>query len=106
MPFGCRRRCRLRVVLALGAVLAFPAAIPAASPAGEAAPRATATARITLVVPDPAVRRAVAAHCRDDATVGYVPIVRVAPGAMDLPADGRFVRCASGDTVFLVPGAG
>lgn len=103
MPLGCRRRRRLAVVLALGALAAFPGAILAASPAGAPAPRATATARLTVVVPAPAVRRAIAAQCRDAAGLGSVPVVTVPAGSAGVPPGGRFVRCASGDAVFLVP---
>lgn len=102
MPFGCRRRCRLEVVVALGALAAFPGAILAASPAGEPAPRSTATARLSVVVPADVVRREIAAHCRDEASVGYVPVVTVPAGTAGIPPDGRFVRCGSGDAVFLV----
>jgi hypothetical protein len=78
----------------------------AASSAGEPAPRSTATARLTVVVPDIAVRREIARHCRDEARLGYVPIVRVEAGRLDVPPEGRFVRCHSGDSVFLVPSPG
>jgi len=106
VPFGCRRRRRLRVAFALAALAVFPGAIPAAAPAGEPAPRATATARLTVVVPADEVRRAIARHCRDRARVGYVPVVAVPAATPGVPADGRFVRCPSGDTVFVVPDPG
>ena len=103
MPLGCRRRCRLAVVVVLGALAVFPGAILAASSAGEPVPRATATARLTVVVPAPAVRRAIAARCRDAAGLGPVPVVTVPAGTAGVPSDGRFVRCASGDAVYLLP---
>lgn len=103
MSSGSRRRRRHYAAVALAAVLTFPGAIVAASPAGEPAPRAAATARITLVVPDADVRRQVARHCRQGPQVGYVPVVHVDAGATDVPAEGEFVRCRSGDTVFVLP---
>ena len=106
MSFGCRRRCRLRVVAVLALLAAFPGAIVAASPAGAPAPRSTATARLTVVVPAPEVRRAIARHCRDEATVGYVPVVTVPAGSGGIPPDGRFVRCRSGAAVYLLPEGG
>jgi hypothetical protein len=89
----------------LGALAACPVAIVAASPAGEANPRASASARLTVVAPAPSVRRALAAGCRAEGEIGYVPVVTVPAGTTGVPPDGRFVRCASGDTVFLVPDA-
>jgi hypothetical protein len=106
VPLGCRRRRRLGLACALAALAIFPGAILAAAPAGEPAPRATATARLTVVVPADDVRRAIARHCRERATTGYVPVVDVPAATPGVPPDGRFVRCPSGDTVFLVPDPG
>ena len=106
MPLGCRRPCRLRLVVALVAVAAFPVVLVAASPAGEPAPRSTATARLTVVVPAEPLRREIARHCRDEASVGYVPVVTVPAGTAGIPPDGRFVTCGSGDSVYLVPEPG
>jgi len=91
------------MTVAVATLMVFPGAIVAASPAGEVAPSAAATARITLVVPNDDVRRQVTEHCRDGPQVGYVPVVHVSAGATDIPAEGEFVRCESGDTVFVLP---
>lgn len=106
MLYGCRRLRRLGLVVALAAVATFPVAIVAASPAGEAAPRSTATARLTLVVPRASVRLEIARHCRDEARLGYVPVVTVPADTIGVPPNGRFVACGSGDTVYLVPDPG
>lgn len=98
MSSGCRRRRRLPLALALGVFVGVPALISAAP-----ASRDAATAQLRLIVPAPEVRREIARYCRDEATVGYVPVVRVAAGTPGIPPDGRFVRCETGDAVFLVP---
>ncbi len=103
MIHGCGRRRRLRIGLWLGALTALAAGLPAASPASEPTPAASATARLQLVVPSPAVRRDIARLCRDRPQLGYVPIVRVPAEAGSAPPTGRFVDCASGDVVFVVP---
>jgi len=106
VPFGCRRHRRPGLAFALVALAVFPGAILAATPAAAPAPRSTATARLTVVVPADDVRRAIARHCRDQVTTGPVPVVEVPAATPGVPSDGRFVDCASGDTVFVVPEPG
>jgi len=77
-------------------------ALPTALPAVDTAPRATASARITVVVPSREVRREIARHCRDRPATGYVPVVRLAAPAPRV--DGRFVRCEAGGAIYLAPG--
>ncbi len=67
--------------------------------------------RIATTELSPAVRALApeppkAEHCASQAAGGYVPIVRAAPGTLNVPPEGRFVRCPSGRSVFVLPPRG